>query len=337
MSYIYRYKIQYFSRVLRICLILILSGGITGVVKAQQDPQFSQYMFNKLMLNPAHAGSGEDFRVTMFHRSQMVGFEGSPTTQILSADIPFKKQNIGAGLHLISDKLGITGSYSAVSSYAYHIDIDEHKTFSMGLQAGLYQYRLHGEELDIRDEGDQTFTRNMATRLMGDFGIGLMYIDQEKNYYAGISSLHINEPDINYTGYESKGDMANMFRHYYITAGYTYMVNYNFDLKPSIQLKYSESSLFLPNFSGDFSLRVAYMKKLWGGATYRTADAMSIFIGTDIDKLAYDKFNEKIKVGYAYDFTTSRSPRYNYNNGSHEVFIKYNFAKKQVRDVPKFQ
>ncbi len=303
---------------LLIVLTTLLSFGAMMPSFAQQDAQYSQYMFNGLVINPAFAGSKQGSSLTMFYRTQWVGFEGHPVSQSVSYHQPFYFNKAGFGLHIQNDRIGLEQKTSAISSWAYRINSKKY-TISFGLQAGIQSYSLDQARLNTQDDDDQTFYPNVSGVVMPDIGFGVYY--KSKQLYVGFSVPHILETEIDVNNYQANLEMAKMYRHYYATTAYRWKINRDWDLIPSVLVKTDGSSISPTSI--DLTSHIMFQDKIWGGATYRFDDSFSFQLGTNLDQLS-KKFEEKIKIGYAFDLTTSSFSAY--NNGSHEIMIMYDFG-----------
>lgn len=298
---------------------------------AQQDAHFTQYMFNPQYINPGYAGTVENITGMLFHRKQWMGFEGSPVTQNFSGIYPFKRKKIALALNIVNDKLGVTNNMIVTGTFSYYLKIRNGR-LSFGLAAGAQNYAVNGSQLNIADNTDLAFTGSNVSVIRPNFDFGIYY--KHYKYYAGISSTHLNNPGRRITAYRSS-DPANTARHYYATAGYYIQVTDDFKLTPSVLTRYSESKEFVRNFSADFTMLLDYKDFAWIGQTYRSADAWCMFIGVNVGKVNPEIFKENIKIGYAHDFTVAALPRY--NQGTHEIFISYEYAPKVKRMMPKFK
>ena len=296
-------------------ILTILFAFSLGLCLAQQDAQYSQYMFNGLVLNPAFAGSGASGSIAGFVRSQWTNFTDHPVTQSISYNQPLFYGKGGFGVHLQNDKIGLEQKTSILSAWAYRIHTEK-STLSFGLQAGFQTYTINQNKLDTKDKDDQTFYPEIAPTLLPDIGFGVYY--KRKDYYVGFSIPHLLQTQININNYQSNLDIAKLYRHYFITAAYRYKLNRDFDLIPSILTKYTQNT----PLSVDITTHIMFQDKLWGGTTYRVGDSFSFQLGTNLKQMSR-KFSEQIKIGYAFDLTTSSFRAY--NNGTHEIMLIYDF------------
>jgi type IX secretion system PorP/SprF family membrane protein len=295
-----------------IAFALILAGGQAF---GQQDPMVSQYMFNGLFLNPAYAGSHPYFSSTLSFRKQWVNFEGAPQTAIAAVDGPLTRQNMGLGLILMNDQIGVTRRNDFVGNYSYHIKLNKTAKLSLGVSAGLSQYKAELTKLQVWDTDDQVFVSNIASQLIPKFGFGAYVYDQK--WYAGFSipTLFAYQRGKNFSMDVNQSTFLN--RHYFLTGGLVIEANEKIKLKPSMLVKY------LPNapVQVDINFSVLFQETIWTGISYRTGDAI-------LGIVEYQA-NNRFRVAYAYDLTLSRLRKY--NAGSHEIMIGFDFGKDYLK------
>jgi type IX secretion system PorP/SprF family membrane protein len=281
---------------------------------AQQDPMVSQYMFNGLYLNPAYAGSHDYWTSTISYRNQWVGFDGAPQTMIGAVDGPIKDKNMGLGMILLHDQIGVTKQNTAIVNYSYQIKTSATTKFAMGINAGISQFSAKLTDLTVWDE-DKVFQNDLTSKVLPRFGVGMYYYG--KKHYMGLSipTLFAYQKDMNFNFDLTKASFLR--RHYLFTAGYVFETSKDIKIKPSVLLKYVQNA----PVQADFNLATVYKDKIWAGISYRTYDAFAII-------LEYQS-NEHFRVGYAYDMTTSKLR--NYSNGSHEIMIGWDFGKDLVK------
>lgn len=281
------------------------------LVYSQQDPQFTQSMFNQMSINPGYAGSNDMICFSLLTRQQWVGFEGSPSSTVLTANTPFKLFGIpsGAGLSLMNDQVGFENNLSIALAYAYRLDLGPGK-LGIGLNAGVFnkalkpEWQIPSSENHTPVAGDPLIPENDESHVSLDLGLGLYY--KTDDLYVGVSTTHLNEAKLKYT----KGT-PYLKRHYYLIAGYRLpLTNPLFEITPSF-LIYSDGK----TSQVSINTIVLYNKKFWGGVTYRAGDAISGMIGLELFS--------GVRIGYAYDFTTS-DIRKN-STGSHEFMVGYCF------------
>ena len=204
--------------------------GLSTSVFGQQDPQFSQNMFNRLFSNPAYAGSSDAICFTGLFRSQWVSYDGAPKTGVFSADMPINKINMGAGLTLWTDEIGFENTFEAKLALSYRFKIGSTSHLGVGLDLGYMQKSLDGTKLVPNQQNDPIIPGNVSGNAIPDIGAGL-YFNSSK-FYAGVSATHLteNEIDLDKTNYK-------LARHYYLTAGYLFELTPSLGLTPSVYLK----------------------------------------------------------------------------------------------------
>lgn len=302
----------------KIFTILILLKIVSFAGFAQQDPDlhFSHYQYNNLIINPSYAGKSNDIAFAGFFRNQWVGFKGAPVTGTISVHAPIPKRNIGVGLHVISDKIGLESHLSMMTSYAYHIHMNK-SVFSMGLSVGFKQFSIDQGSLKLEDNSGQDLVFvGMASTIVPNFGFGMHF--RTKNFFAAISSTNLNQAKLKYNSY----GISQLSRHYYGKVGYDYQVNKSFSIKPMFLVSYEPQSPIQGYLSCLFEKDQAY----WAGLAYRTGDAMSALIGVHVDKIKSLRFKERISIGYAFDWTVNGLP--SYSAGTHEIMILYDIHLK---------
>ncbi|MCU0319185.1 MAG: type IX secretion system membrane protein PorP/SprF [Flavobacteriales bacterium] len=273
---------------------------------AQQDPQFTQYMFDRLSINPAVAGTTGQLCATALLRQQWSGFDGAPKTALLNAHMPINKISSGIGLSVFLDELGQQNSTYARLHYSFHRKIGA-GTFGIGLSAGLVSHRLGNEWVAVQSPTlDQAIPISGANDMGFDLGGGLYYT--APSFWIGISSTHLTETELEDVSIQTR-------RHYFAQAGYDWAIkgNKKYVLQPSMLMKTTGGG----STQLDINATFLYNNALWLGVSYRTEDAIAPVLGYQF------KPNEKsmVRLGYSYDVTTSRLN--NYSSGSHEVMLNY--------------
>lgn len=314
-----------------LCLLLFATvAGMPDKVCAQQDPMYSQYMFNMLSVNPAYAGSRDMLSATLLYRKQWVGIDGAPTTITFSADTPIRNQRMALGTNIVSDKIGISKTMMINISYAYRLMLTNGGTLSFGLQGGINQYRADYSAVSTYYPGldpppvvDPAFASATGS-IFPNFGFGTYY--STGRFYAGFGVPKMlknnlsgtNSPTLDFTSYPNRQN-----RHMFITSGYSFDLNTNWTLKPSLMVKGVHGA----PLEMDLNVNAWWKEKVGGGLSYRTADAM----------VAMVQFQAKpeIHFGYAYDMTVSKFS--GTNAGSHELMLRYEpHAKKMHAKKARF-
>jgi len=289
----------------------------------QQDPLASHYMFNTFTYNPGIAGTSGMICATAINRQQWIGFKGAPSTTLfnISAPVSIFKSTSGIGLIVENDNAGFDKDINLSGAYTYIMDIGMGK-LGIGLTLGMLNKTLDPEwqipsgDAHVPASGDPLIPENKESYVAFDAGLGIFYVTDK--YYAGLSSTHINEPEIKY----SKG-LPYVSRHYYLTAGYTFqMPDPSLEIIPSV---FAFSDGKVTQFTLNTILR--YNKKTWGGVSYRAGDALTGMVG-------FELFNG-VRVGYAYDFPLSDIRKS--TSGSHEFMVNYCFELSTGRSPMRYK
>jgi type IX secretion system PorP/SprF family membrane protein len=297
--------------------VLFLSGN----AYSQQEILKSQYMFNGLFLNPAYAGSHDYAEATALYRNQWTGFEGAPKTQTLGVDGPISDGLMGLGLTVINDKIGDTRQTEVFANWSYHLMLDpEGKTkMSFGIRAGFADYNSNLSETRVFDANDPIFSQNVSNAFVPKFGAGIYFYS--KLWYAGLSVPTIFAADKNVRFAINDNSDRYFEPHTYLTAGYVFQINDDLALKPSFMMRYLSTA----PLQGDINCNLLIKNSFWIGASYRTGDAIIGIIEYNI----YNLLGADMRIGYAYDFTTSRLN--DYSNGSHELMLSFRFNKEPIK------
>lgn len=296
------------------------------MLSAQQDVQFTQFMFNRLYYNPAVAGSGGAICVSGFHRSQWVGFEGAPTTQNVIANIPLNVLHGGIGLSIVNDEIGFFNNTSVELSYAYQFQL-ANGTLGVGLGASFLNKALDASTWIPSDQGtifgdnDPFIAATDANGFQIDLSFGAYYESQD--WWAGVSSTRVIESRAEVSSFNAAEDLASFrnARHYYLMGGYNWAIpGTNWELQPALLSKFSAGSAA----TFDLNAMGVYNKKVWGGVTYRLQDAIGAMVGYQI--------TPAFRAGYSYDIPTSALS--GAASGSHEIMLQYCF-KIEIPPRPK--
>ncbi|MBK7946549.1 MAG: type IX secretion system membrane protein PorP/SprF [Flavobacteriales bacterium] len=287
-------------------------GMLLGtVLLAQQDPQFTQYMFNMLALNPAYAGSSDRISLKALSRHQWVGFEGAPTTQTLTIHSPVFNESFALGGTIMRDAHGPITQYTFMVDAAYRIFMGDQK-LAFGLKGGLNLFQGKFAELNPQTAGDQVFQQNVNSKLDPQFGFGMMWYSDR--HYLGLST-----PKLLRTEFFKEDSLAFVSSpgqrpHYFLTGGYVFDLGLYHKFKPTFLLKAVQGA----PMSFDLSANVLFYEKFWLGAMYRHKDSVGL--------MAQYHITDDFTAGYAYDITLS--PLRNYSGGSHEIMLGYEFGKR---------
>jgi type IX secretion system PorP/SprF family membrane protein len=291
---------------------------------AQQDPQYTQYMYTMTVINPAYAGSQENLAIGLLYRSQWVGIDDSPKTATFSANSPVGK-NVGVGLSIVSDKIGPVEENNVFADFSYTLKLGGEHRLAFGVKTGA-TFQNIGLFNDIGngyvpDAGDEAFSENTSNTYF-NVGAGVFYYTD--NYYVSFSipnMLNNTYLDVSNNGQAYKYGSENM--HYFLSAGYVFNLSDNTKFKPSFMVK---SAINTP-VSLDVSANFLFFEKFEIGATYRLDDS--------VGAMANFAITPEIRIGYAYDYVTSALNVT--TSGSHEIMLLFdlNFPKK-VSISPRF-
>lgn len=300
-------------------MITTLAVLVSAIMYAQQNPQYSQYIFNMMVINPAYAGSKDVLNLNGLHRSQWTGLEGSPSTQTVSVDASAGKA-VGLGLYVINDNLGAQRQTAFFGSFAYRFQISEDARLSFGLAGGASQFSIDGSKL-TSDNPDPSVPLSLDSRIIPDAKGGVFF--NTKRFYAGLSVSDL----LSHVHFEKEIGIIQG-RHYFFTTGYVFDIGKNFKFKPSILLK--------EDFKGpaniDLNAFVLFYEKVWLGASYRTGTKIpgggsgnSLSLENAVALITELYATDKLRIGYSYDITGSTLKNYS----SHEISLGYFFYKKQ--------
>lgn len=285
---------------------------------AQQEQQYTQYMINPFVLNPAVAGTQDFIDINLGFRGQWLGLEAAPITYYASGHGTFKKEEgqyhhkgehndwHGIGGYVYQDYTGPIKRTSGQVAYAYNMPVTNDVRLSMGMFFGLKSVAVRSDYWEnIHDPQDGLFTKDFSTGPMPDLGVGIhVYHDY---FFAGVSSFQVFKSDLRFGGSTDLVNPGKLNRHYFVTGGLNLPTSEHITLMPSIMLKYSDPA----PVSVDVSMKIIYTERFWTGFSYRHKDSFSVIAGTEI--------HEQIDISYAFDYTISRL-RYR-QIGSHEIIL----------------
>lgn len=298
--------------IIKITLLLLIV--ITSKAYGQQDPQYTQYMYNMHVLNPAYAGSEGTLNIGLLGRTQWVGIDGAPRTLTATINSPVGKR-VGLGLSVIADEIGPTKEQNVYADFSYTLPVSDEGNLAFGLKGGVTFLDVNLAQLRLVTQGDVMFKDNI-NKVMPNFGAGMFYYTDD--YYIGLSvpnilkSTHINK---DYSAVEEV--------HGFLTAGYIFDINEDIKLKPSTMLK---ATVGAP-LSIDLSLNALIKNFIELGLSWRHDDSVSGLVNVKVAR--------NIRIGYAYDYTLSELS--NYNSGTHELMLLINISNsRDVMVSPRF-
>ncbi|WP_162304569.1 PorP/SprF family type IX secretion system membrane protein [Maribellus luteus] len=284
---------------------------------AQQDPMYTQYMFNTQTINPAYAGTWESVGFMALARNQWAGWNGAPETFTFSLQAPLRNERVALGLNVIGDKVGQVKRFDISADYSYLVPISERTNLRLGLKGGFVNYSNNLQDYNIIDPNDPKFIGRINS-FKPNFGVGAFLYS--KRAYVGFSVPRVLNVKLD-SDMQSAAVQAEI-RHYFLIAGAVFDLGEDVKFKPTMLTKASFTSETGTPLQMDFSGNFLIKEKLWLGAMYRT--------GSSYGFIAQWIFDKKLRVGYAIDFATNNIKHH--NNGTHEIMVSYElkFRKEEV-------
>ena len=301
-----------------LCFFLFLIS--MGTAFAQQDSQYTQYMYNTVAVNPAYAGSRGLTSIFLLHRSQWVGLDGAPVTHSFAVNKPISNTNLGYGLSLVNDQIGVSDNNTFSADVSYFIPLTNKSKLSFGLKFSANWLSVDYNRLTIRhpDDIELADQNNIDNQFSPNVGAGI-YWHSDRNY-IGISVPHFLETK----RYDDNiSSTAKDKMHFYLIAGRIFDLSTNWQFKPALLAKSVQGAPLQMDFSANF----LFSEKFTFGAAYRLNAAVSALVGFQV--------SDSWQIGYAYDAETTRLV--NYNSGSHEIFLRFELFSKVNKIVsPRF-
>lgn len=298
-----------------IIYILFLIGTSTY---GQQEPQYTQYMYNPTVINPAYAGSKGHTSIYGLYRTQWVGLEGAPKTANISMNKPIEGSKLGYGVSVLSDKIGVSDETQIAVDLAYTLFLQNDYRLAFGLKASGNLLNIDYTRLNQYNPGEQALQNNITNQFSPNVGVGLYYYNKKSYFGASVPMLLNTEKDddINKT-------QVNQRYHVYLMGGRVYDLSYNLKFKPAFVSKIVAGAPLQLDVSTNFM----FNEKFVIGAAYRWSAAVSILAGFQL--------NDNLFIGYGYDTETTRLS--NYNSGSHEIFLQFDLFRKHSKlETPRF-
>ncbi|CAM1335045.1 type IX secretion system membrane protein PorP/SprF [Tenacibaculum aestuariivivum] len=286
-------------------------------INAQQDPQYTQYMYNTMTVNPAYAGSNGHTIINLLGRTQWVGIDGAPDSQTLSYDTPLGYSGVGLGINLTNDRIGPSSEIYLDVNGSYTIRTSDNGNLSFGLKLGGRHLNVDWNKGFYKDKGDERLGTNI-NKFLPTIGAGLYYYTN--TWYLGAAIPNFISTD-HYD--DSKGgDVARERMHLFLIAGYVFNLSDSIKFKPAALAKAVNGAPLSIDVSGNF----LFNDKFTAGLAWRWDDSISALLGFQASKNLY--------LGFAYDLTTSNYS--NYNSGTYEVMLRYEMFKEQAMKSPRF-
>ncbi|ALJ03946.1 hypothetical protein APS56_01725 [Pseudalgibacter alginicilyticus] len=303
-----------------IAVFILLNCGIGF---AQQLPQFTQYMYNTISINPAYAGSRETLSIVGLHRSQWVGLDGAPTTQTLSVHSPLRNEKVGLGLSFINDELGYENFSYLYGDFSYTIPVGLKTKLAFGLKAGFTQYFIDQELLTDPTISTDPFFDDVSNRWSPNIGLGAFL--HTNKWYVGLSAPRILNTDYN-NGKQGSIDYVALERvSYYLTGGYVFDLSNTTKFKPAALLKATNGA----PLSFDITANFLFNNVFWLGGSYRINESAAA-----LGAIADFQVSKQLRIGYAYEYPISELRTY--TSGTHEILLMFEiFQSKRIKS-PRF-
>lgn len=291
-------------------IVFLLITAVSTCVLAQHNPHYSQFMFNKLTINPAYAGSKETLSLMALYRYQWKGLIGAPKTMNFNVHGPISNKRIGLGLNIVTDEIGMFKTNFINGMYAYRLKMNNDDVLSGGMAFRFTHSRLDWSKAVIYNKEDAFIPMDRPDLTSFNVGFGLYY--SSKNYYAGLSIPSILKKSLYDTGSENQRYIKDL-RTYYLMAGLMFDINDFIAIKPSLLMSYIRTA----PFDIDINLSIVFFNSIWIGGTYRKNDSAGAVLQYSL--------NQQIIIGVAADYTLSQLNRY--TPGSLELSLEYVFNK----------
>lgn len=302
----------------RFVIVLSALGMFSLAARAQQLPQFSQYLINDYVLNPAIGGSRSYFEAKTNHRYQWISeiIKDAPRTYIFSVNGPIYKR-MGAGGYVFTDITGPTRRAGGQLSYAYHFNISDQIKLSLGASLGVLQFAIDGAKITAKEVGDIAISSGVQSVTVADAAAGF-YLYSDKWFFSA-SAPQLFRNNVQFFS-EYKNNLSRLVNHYFVMGGYRYDLNETFSITPSFLVKYVSP---VP-VQIEPTLRMTYKEQVWIAGSYRTNDAITATVGYI--------FQQNITFGYSYDMSMTNLK--NYSSGTHEVMLGIRFKGQKKPAAP---
>jgi len=284
-------------------------------IYAQQDAQFTHYMFNQSYFNPAFSGLTNTNSVMAIHRSQWFGYEGTlnsggaPNTQFISYNGRSNLWNGGFAAYVVNDNLGPTNNLEVQLSGSFVFKLGDQSSLTLGVKAGMFSTNINFDEIIVVDPNDNLIgVSGKESQIKPDLGVGLLY--RSGNFFGGLSANHLIQPEFDFGNDQISNQLV---RHYYFMAGYDYALNEDVTITPTLLVK----NIGLTEYSWDITAIAKVKDKLWFGAAYRDTESASALVGI---RLLQDR---SLSLGFAFDFVINDAP--NKEPTSQEIMLIYTF------------
>ena len=298
----------------KILILLAICSSMS--LFAQQEQQFTQFMYNKLAYNPAYAGSNFNTCLTVLHRSQWIGFDGAPSAQFVSFNSTLLNGKVGVGGNILHQSIGITNNYTLDGNYAYRVPV-VHGNLGIGLQASVRYRSINFSDSRLIStvplSQDEAIDAGQRSKFVPNFGVGAYY--NQENFYIGLSVPRLIRNNIGFS--QNATGLTKEEIHIYAMAGFIFPISSSVKLQPQALFKYAKNS----PFDAEANLNAVYQDKYTLGLTYRVGGSTKVGFGESLDFLLGIQASEKWMVGLSYDYSLSEIK--DFSSGSVEVMLRY--------------
>ncbi len=295
------------KKYLRYLLIQIALASAPGLALAQQDPIFTQYMFNQQAINPSYAGIWDKIGFYTMVRKQWAGIQRSPLTEMISFHMPLKNKSVGLGLNIIGDQFSRERRLSVFGDYAFEVLLTPEVRMRMGIKFGFTNFQNPLTDYKLYPDGiyDPAFGEDVQIDFMPNFGVGTFIYSEKFFFSLGIPRLIQNTFKANYNNYSSLAEARNL----YVSGGYVFDIMRYLKFKPTALVRASIGVPVQAELAGNLCIN----ERMWVGLMYRT--------GSSLCAIVQWQFDNNLRIGYAMDFAFTEI--YKYQNGTYEFTISY--------------
>lgn len=301
---------------------IILLFSLCSSLSAQQEQQFTQFMYNKLAYNPAFAGSNNASCLTVLNRSQWIGFDGAPNAQVISFNMPMMNGRVGAGGSLTRQSIGVDRRITMDAAYAYRIPVAK-GSLALGIQGSIRYRGINFSDPKVISttplSQDNAIQVGYQTKFLPNVGIGAYY--NSEVFYIGAAVPRLIKNNLGFG--EGITPLSKEALHAYFMGGIVMTLTDNLKLQPQTLIKVAANSPTI----GEANLNLIYLDKFTTGITYRGGGSSKIGIGEALSFLFAVQASEKFLLGMSYDYTMSELK--NNNSGSFEIALRYCFKKSE--------
>lgn len=315
------------GKIIYFILIAAYIGWFPQLAKGQQLPQFSQYIFNGLHINPGYAGYKAEGYIQSTYRSQWINFPGAPRTFTVTADLSANEGMQGFGVSFLTDQIGPARTTGGLLTYAYRMQVGDESFFSLGVSGGFTEYMIDGDLLKFNDINDPNIPIGRERLVTPNMNAGIFW--HNNRFYAGLSAYNM----VGQAALERE-DISLAFHdfHYFLTAGALFPISDVVQFKPSFLIKEVRGAPTSYDLNGMF----LFMDRLWLGGSYRANVQIwndnlepNLLNRNAVAFIAEIFATDNIRIGYAYDHNLNVLQ--NFRNNSHEISVGYYLSSRNVK------